>query len=122
MSRIRSKNTGIERIIFAYLRKNKIYFQKHYSRIPGKPDIALPSQKKAVFINGDFWHGYRFNKWKDRLPKEYWRDKIEANIKRDAKNCRYLKNKGWKVMKVWSHSLKKSPAEKCQEIADFLKK
>ncbi len=57
MSHIRSKNTEAERITFRYLRRNKIYFQKHYTRTAGKPDIALPRRKKEVFIDGDFWHG-----------------------------------------------------------------
>lgn len=122
MSKIRSKDTGIEKIVFAYLRKQKIYFQKHYAKIPGNPDIALPSQKKAVFINGDFWHGYRFKEWKDRLPKIYWRDKIAGNIKRDNKNQRLLRHRGWKILKIWSHCLKKDPLAECQKIADFLKK
>ena len=122
MSNIRNKDTGIEKIVFAYLRKNNIYFQKHYSKIPGKPDIALPSQKKAVFINGDFWHGYRFGDWKDRLPKDYWKNKIAGNIKRDAKNYRLLRKKGWRILKIWSHRLKKSPVAECQKIANFLKK
>lgn len=54
MSRIRSKGTEAERITFKYLRQNKIYFQKHYARVAGKPDIALPRKKKAFFIDGDF--------------------------------------------------------------------
>jgi len=58
MSRIRSKNTGLERAVFAELRKAGIRFQRHYDRVPGAPDIALPRRKRAVFIHGDFWHGY----------------------------------------------------------------
>ncbi len=56
MSRIRAKDTRIEKTVFSYLRKKKIYFQKHYSKVAGNPDIALPAEKIAVFINGDFWH------------------------------------------------------------------
>lgn len=50
MSKIRSKNTGIEKIIFRELRKRKIYFQRYYSKAIGNLDIALPKKKKAVFI------------------------------------------------------------------------
>lgn len=46
MSRIHSKETAAEKIVFSNLRKNKIYFQKHYSRITGTPDIALPRKRK----------------------------------------------------------------------------
>lgn len=121
MSRIRSKDTGIEKKVFSYLRKRKIYFRKHYDKIPGKPDVALPAKKKAVFINGDFWHGYRFAAWKHRIPKKYWRKKIESNISRDKKGHATLRRKGWKIMKAWGHDLMKHPEETCKKIEKFLK-
>jgi len=82
MSRIRSKNTKAEITVFRELRKRGIYFQKHYKKIAGNPDIALPRKKKAVFIDGDFWHGYNFSKLKERLPKKYWLEKIEDHGRR----------------------------------------
>lgn len=121
MSSIRSKNTGIEKIVFSFLRRRKIYFQQHYSRIPGKPDVAVPSKKLALFINGDFWHGYRFSLWKRRIPKIYWRTKIESNIARDKKRYAFLKRRGWSIMRVWGHNLLKKPEETCRKIADFLR-
>ncbi len=121
MSRIRAKNTGIEKTVFSYLRKEKIYFQRHYDKIAGKPDIALPSKKLAVFINGDFWHGYRFFEWKERIPQEYWRSKIENNIARDQKNYRKLRRMGWKVLRIWGHDIRKKPEESCRKICEFLR-
>ncbi len=121
MSLIRAKGTGIERRVFTYLRRQHIYFQKHYDKVPGKPDIAIPSKKLAVFINGDFWHGYRFKSWKQRIPKEYWRSKIESNIERDHKNYRVLKKDGWKVLTVWGHMIIKQPDKTCLKISSFLK-
>jgi DNA mismatch endonuclease (patch repair protein) len=121
MSRIHSKNTGVEKLVFAELRRRKIYFQKHYKKAVGCPDIALPSKKKAVFIDGDFWHGYLFFRWQDRIPKEYWRDKIRNNIRRDKRNRSKLKRDGWKVLRVWSHQLGKNPSPAIEKIAIFLK-
>ena len=51
MSKIRSKNTIIEKIAFSELRKAGIYFQKHYKKIAGNPDIALPRKKMAIFVD-----------------------------------------------------------------------
>lgn len=120
MSRISSKNTKPELLVFRELRKRKIYFYKHYAKIPGKPDIALPRKKIAVFIDGDFWHGYKFSKQKKRLPKKYWLDKIENNIKRDRQNRNKLKKEGWKILKVWSHEIIKNPQQGVDKIVDFL--
>jgi len=70
MSKIRSENTKAEVLVFRELRKRRIYFQQHYKRIAGNPDIALPQKKKAVFIDGDFWHGYQFSKRKKKAAKK----------------------------------------------------
>jgi DNA mismatch endonuclease (patch repair protein) len=121
MSRIRSKNTGIEKKVFSYLRKRKIYFYQHYPKAPGKPDVALPSKKKAVMIHGDFWHGYRFSIWKNRIPAEYWREKIAGNMRRDERQIRQLRRQGWKVLKVWGHEIVDNPGITFKKIERFLK-
>ncbi|MDB5224501.1 MAG: Vsr domain protein mismatch repair endonuclease [Candidatus Adlerbacteria bacterium] len=107
MSRIRSKNTKIETRVFSRLRKDKVYFQKHYKKAPGSPDLAWPMKKRAVFIDGDFWHGYQFNKMKKRLPNAYWLEKIETNIKRDRRNRRKMMYLGWKYIRIWEHEIEK---------------
>ena len=121
MSKIRSKNTKVEILVFRELRKSKIYFQKHYKRAVGSPDIALPRKKKAVFIDGDFWHGYQFSKQKERLPKKYWQGKIENNIKRDRRIRAKLKREGWQVLRVWEHEVLKNFDETMKKISSFLK-
>jgi len=105
MARIRPKGTKPEALVFSYLRKNKIHFQRHYRKAPGSPDVAVPSKKLAVLIDGDFWHGWRFSDWKSKIPKKYWRGKIEANIARDRRNMAKLRRRGWKVLRVWEHDL-----------------
>ncbi len=118
MSKIRGKNTGIENEIFAELRKRKIYFQRHYNKAPGNPDIAFPRKKVAVFIDGDFWHGYLFDERKTALPKTYWIPKIERNIERDREVNKQLKRQDWKVVRIWEHDVKKD-VDKC--VAKILK-
>lgn len=119
MSRIRGKNTSIERLVFGYLRKNGIHHQRHYKKAPGSPDVALPSKKRAVFIEGGFWHGWDYRRLKPRL-KPYWRNKIENNIKRDRKNSRQLKKLGWRFLRVWDHQLKKREDLWLEKIGRFL--
>ncbi len=122
MSKIRSKNTKAEVLVFRELRKRGVYFQKHYKRAPGSPDIALPRKKIAIFIDGDFWHGYRFSRGKSRLPKKYWRAKIEGNIKRDRKNRLLLRKAGWKVLRVWEHEIAKNFQKTLEAIERLLLK
>jgi DNA mismatch endonuclease (patch repair protein) len=120
MSRIRSKDTKIELFVFRELRRRKIYFQKNYKKALGSPDIALPRVKKAVFIDGDFWHGYKYKQWKNRLPSKFWKQKIERNIRRDKIHKKKLKSTGWKVLRIWGHRIKKHPDKTIDSIVDFL--
>ena len=57
MSHIRSKNTGIEKLLGKALWKKGIRYRKHY-KIIGTPDFALPKYKIAIFCDSSFWHGY----------------------------------------------------------------
>lgn len=123
MSRIRSKETEAERIAFKYLRQNKIYFQKHYARVAGKPDIALPRKKKAVFIDGDFWHGRDYERIVASRPEgDYWPAKIAYNMERDARNRAELTEKGWKLLIVWESDIKRKRTRDSalEQIAGFL--
>lgn len=106
MSRVRGTNTGPERLVFRGLRAAGLRFQKHYARAPGKPDIAFPAKKIAVFIDGDFWHGWRFTTWREKLTL-YWREKIASNIRRDRRNRARLRRAGWRVLHVWEHQIER---------------
>ncbi|HOX41108.1 MAG TPA: very short patch repair endonuclease [bacterium] len=123
MSRIRSKETQAEKIVFKYLRANKVYFQKHYAKAPGKPDIALPRKKKAVFIDGDFWHGRHFERIQRSRPKgDYWISKITYNIERDKKQREELRSKDWKILSVWESDIKRKRTREqaLERIVSFL--
>lgn len=120
MSAIRSKNTSVETIIFRLLRNQGIHFQKHYKKAAGCPDIALPSRKKAVFIDGDFWHGYRFQTLRKRLPNKFWVKKIVRNIERDKDNRKKLRKSGWKVLRIWEHEITNDAKSTASKIAKFL--
>ncbi len=120
MSKIRSKNTKAELVVFRELRKRKIHFQKHYQKVAGSPDIAIPSRKIAIFIDGDFWHGRNFIKSKSRLPKKYWRKKIESNIIRDRKKRAKLKRQGWKVLRIWESAILKNKGNALEKVQKLL--
>lgn len=122
MSAIRSKNTGIERLVFSFLRREKIHFQRHYRRVIGCPDVAVPSRRLAIFIDGDFWHGYRYPLWRHKLPSAFWREKIERNRARDRRNFARLRRHGWRVLRVWGHELERAPDATLVRLAVFLRK
>jgi DNA mismatch endonuclease (patch repair protein) len=96
MSRIRSTNTKPEEIVRKYLFSHGFRYRKNDKRYPGKPDIVLPKYRTIIFVNGCFWHMHGCSR--SRLPRsneEYWKPKIERNIKRDAENKQKLEAAGW---------------------------
>ena len=109
MSRIRSRDTKIEKKVASLLRKNRIHYRR-FPKIFGSPDFVV-EKKVLVFCDGDFWHGYRYEK-KKKPPKKFWRDKIERNMKRDKTVTRRLRTDGWHVVRLWEHDIETSP-EKC---------
>ena len=111
MSRIRSKNTSIDRMMRGMLSDARLKFVM-YPDLYGKPDFQV-GKRILVFCDGDFWHGYRYAE-KKRPAKKYWREKIEGNMRRDRKVSRRLRRDGWSVLRIWEHDIKKKP-EKCSE-------
>ncbi len=105
MSRIKGKDTGLEVCLRSELHKRGLRFRKHVRDLPGKPDIVFPRARVAVFIDGDFWHGYRLPAWEESLS-EFWKRKIRSNRERDRKNFRKLRAMGWHVVRVWQHQAK----------------
>ena len=109
MSRIKGKNTTPERILCSGLRQHRVYFSTHVNSLSGRPDIVFRRAKLAVFIDGDFWHGWRFPLWRHKLSDK-WRDKISATRDRDKRNFRRLRRLGWRVLRIWEHEVELDPA------------
>jgi DNA mismatch endonuclease, patch repair protein len=106
MSRVRSKDTGLEKSIRSELHKQGLRFRKHPKNLPGKPDIVFLRANLVVFIDGDFWHGYRFPAWKEDVS-DFWKRKIGENRERDKKNFAKLRNMGWRVIRIWQHEIQR---------------
>ena len=106
MSRIKGKDTKLEVVVRSELHRRGLRFRKHVKGLPGKPDVVFTGAKVAVFIDGDFWHGYRFPLWEHKVS-DFWKKKISKNRERDAKNHRMLRAMGWKVVRLWQHEIEK---------------
>jgi len=104
MKRVNLKNGPLERRVQEELRALGLRFYCHDRSLPGTPDIVFAEQRVAVFVDGDFWHGWRLPAWEHKLSK-FWRDKLHANRARDQRNFRRLRARGWQVIRVWQHEL-----------------
>jgi len=123
MRKIKSDKTSPEILLQKALRKEKIQFRKNCVSVTGKPDIALINRKIAIFVDGEFWHGYRWKQKKEKIKdnRGYWIPKIERTIARDRKNNRKLRKSGWQVIRFWQQQLIKDMPECIQKIKRSLK-
>lgn len=115
MSRIKGKDTGLEMRVRSELHRRGFRFRKHVKELPGKPDVVFTKAKVAVFIDGDFWHGYRFPSWEHKVS-DFWKQKINKNRERDIRNHRKLKEMGWTVIRLWQHDLERDFQECIERI------
>ena len=108
MSRIWGKDTGPERATLLLLQEAGIDPERQARDLPGRPDFVLRDERIAIFVDGSFWHGWRFQQWRHKLS-EAWEAKIEANRLRDRRNHARLRRAGWKVIRIWDFQLKRAP-------------
>lgn len=107
MQAVKSKDTGPELAVWRLLHALGYRFRLHRKDLPGHPDIVLPKYRKAIFVHGCFWHLHGCPK--GQLPKshlDYWRPKLEANVKRDRTNEEQLESLGWQSLVVWQCEIK----------------
>ena len=105
MSRVRVRDTALELKVHSALEEHSLTFTTHVIDLPGKPDIVFEEAKLVVFVDGDFWHGYRFPAWKNTLSP-FWREKISKTRERDRRNFRKLRRRGWALIRLWQHQIK----------------
>lgn len=117
MSQVKGTDTSLERVVRSELHRRGWRFRKHVKQLPGKPDIVFPRLRVVVFLDGDFWHGYRFPMWRDSLG-ESWRKKIAETRERDQRNFRKLRRQGWQVIRIWEHEVKNN----CDECIDRIER
>lgn len=101
-TRVRSRDTGIELIVVGALAACGLDFERHARDLPGKPDVIFREDRLAVFVDGDFWHGWHFTVWGHKLLP-FWQDKIVQNRARDRKNFAKPRRLGWQVLRIWGH-------------------
>lgn len=102
------QNTKPELLVRKRLREAGLTGYRLQWKVPGRPDVAWPGKRVALFVNGCFWH--RCPHCNLSLPKsnvEYWHIKFERNVERDERNLAALRDMGWRVHVIWECQLKK---------------
>lgn len=109
MGKIKSENTKPELKLKKALWKLGYRYRKNLKKLPGSPDIVYSKHKLVIFVDGEFWHGYKWpeKKMKIKTNREFWIPKIERNMQRDQQNNQLLIDTGWHVIRFWESELRK---------------
>ena len=120
MAMIKSKNTKPEILLRKELWRRGLRYRKNCKQIYGKPDLVFLRKQIAIFIDGEFWHGYNFEEIKNRLKsnKEFWLEKIERNMERDFEITQFLVEQGWAVLRFWDFEIK-NDLSRCADKIEY---
>ena len=102
-----SGNRATELTLISIMKSRRITGWRRNQPLHGKPDFVFRRERLAVFVDGCFWHGCP---WHCRMPKSrqnYWEPKIARNRARDKAIRKTLETAGWRVYRIWEHSLSK---------------
>jgi DNA mismatch endonuclease (patch repair protein) len=115
------KNTRPEIRLRRLLREAGYSGYRLHWKVAGRPDIAYPSRKVAIFVNGCYWH--RCPKCNPPVPRsntEFWTEKFRRNTERDERKRNELTELGWTVVTVWECELRDDPSRVLLEVVRVL--
>ncbi len=123
MGRVRGKNTIPELVVRRTAHALGYRFRLHRKDLPGTPDLVFPGRMAVVFVHGCFWHRHQGCR-KASVPgsrMEFWVEKFDRNVARDARNVDDLKCAGWRVLTIWECETKdKDRAALAARLSAFL--
>ena len=100
---VRQSGTAPELVARAALASLGIAFETNVRDKPGRPDIWLTELGIPLFVHGCFWHRHAGCR-KASTPKknrEFWQAKFAANIARDERDARRLREMGSPPITIW---------------------
>lgn len=120
MAAVRGKHTTPEVVLRKALYAAGVRgWRCHYKRAAGRPDLAWPGRRVAVFVDGAFWHGHPSRHRPGRSGR-FWDEKIARNVERDRQVDAELRERGWAVLRLWDFEVEKETDRAVARVQDFL--
>ncbi|MAN27704.1 very short patch repair endonuclease [Mesonia oceanica] len=122
MSKIKGKDSKPEVKFRKALWHLGYRYRKNYKKLIGKPDIVFQKYKTVIFIDGEFWHGYKWNEKKENIKsnRAFWIPKIERNMQRDQEVNQALQQDGYQVFRFWQKDIKENLNSCLEEVIKHL--
>ena len=119
----KGRDTKPEMVVRKLLHGLGYRYRVHRKDLPGKPDLAFGSRRKAIFVHGCFWHAHEAEACRLKsLPKTrsaFWEAKFARNKARDERNLAALREMGWEPYVVWECGMRDLPRLQA-ELTEFL--
>ena len=103
MASVKRRDTKPEILVRKAAHRLGLRFRLQVAALPGKPDLVFPKRRTAVFVHGCFWHRHPGCRMAS-TPKtrvEFWTEKFDRNVQRDASAINALEADGWRVLVIW---------------------
>ena len=122
MSKIKGKDSKPEVKFRKALWHLGYRYRKNYKKLIGKPDIVFQKYKTVIFIDGEFWHGYKWNEKKENIKsnRAFWIPKIERNMQRDQEVNQALQQDAYQVFRFWQKDIKENLNSCLEEVIKHL--
>lgn len=118
----RARNTKPELLLRRTLSRQGIKgYRLNWAKATGRPDVAFPGKKIAIFVNGCFWH--RCPLCVPSFPKShasFWEAKFMRTRERDKRNVSKLMEAGWSVITLWECQLEENANRAVRRIKELL--
>jgi DNA mismatch endonuclease, patch repair protein len=106
MGLVRSRgNASTEQRLVRLFRARGITGWRRAAGLIGSPDFVWRGKRLAVLVDGCFWHGCPLHGHTPRSREAYWIPKLARNKSRDRFVTRALRQRGWRVLRIWEHEL-----------------
>jgi len=120
MAAVKQRDTGPEVVLRRGLYAQGLRgWRCNYRGAPGRPDLAWPALRVALFVDGAFWHGHPSRHQPGRSG-QYWDDKIAGNVARDRRVEAQLADQGWTVLRVWDFEVRRDLETVVERVVEAL--
>ena len=121
MAKVATRDTAPERALRRELHSRGLRYRVDARPIPAlrsRADLVFAPSRVAIYVDGCFWHACPDHAVLPKSNRGWWRDKLDANVRRDRATDQALAASGWMVLRVWEHDDPVLAANRIQTVVD----